>query len=98
MSAYQDLGIVFGYQPTRSAKLNVRAGYGDPVVIAATAPTSATEQELVWDLLLMLEGVEATLRALGQTEAADRAEQLGGDIYDIWQRVEFPSLYAQDAR
>ena len=98
MSAYQDLGIVFGYQPTRSARLNVRAGYGDPVVIEATAPTTGTEQELVWDLLLMLEGVEATLRALGQNEAADRAEQLGGDIYDIWQRVEFPSLYAQDAR
>ena len=98
MSAYQDLGIEFAYRPTRSAKRNVRAGYGDPVVIEATAPTSATEQELVWDLLLMLEGVEATLRALGQTEAADRAEQLGSDIYDIWQRVEFPYLDAQDAR
>jgi hypothetical protein len=98
MSAYQDLGIEFAYRPTRSAKLIVRVGYGDPVVIEATAPTSATEQELVWDLLLMLEGVEATLRALGQTEAADRAEQLGSDIYDIWQRVEFPYLDAQDAR
>ena len=98
MSAYQDLGIEFAYRPTRSAKLIVRVGYGDPVVIEATAPTTSTEQELVWDLLLMLEGVEATLRALGQTEAADRAEQLGGDIYDVWQRVEFPYLYAQDAR
>lgn len=88
---YQECGVRFTHPC--GAQLTVDVD-GEAVVIQATG---GDHQSLVWDLLLMLEGVEATLRALGQTQAADRAEQLAGDIYDVWQRIEYPSLYAQDA-